>query len=54
MPDINELFFPVVALVDTDTLRFRFDIAVIFKSLTVTTTMTNPKRAFTSGIFKET
>ena len=53
MPDINELFLPVLALFDTEYARPPFDIAVISKSLTVTNRMANAKRDFTFGIFKE-
>jgi hypothetical protein len=40
MPNTYELFLPVLGLFDTDMPRL-FDIAVIFKSLTVTHNMTN-------------
>ena len=54
MPNINELFLPVLALGRYKYVRLPFDTAVIFESLTVTSRMANPKRNFTFGIFRET
>ena len=42
MPNTYELFLHVLALFDTRYARLPFDIAVIFKSLTVTNRMANP------------
>ena len=52
MPNTSELFLRVLALFDTRYGRLPFDIAVIFKSLTVTNGMAN--RDFNFGICEET
>ena len=54
MPNTSELFLHVLALFDTRYARLPFDIAVIFKSLTVTNRMANANRDFIFGICKET